>query len=191
MKDIPIEAHGLDGIMPPRYSPLLINTFDAVSQLNSLKLVSSPSIVIPKRRGYPPSHGRGSFHQSRMASPAANSRKSGISRCAPALCPASHAGGHPFVAEFHDDVPEIETGFYYHGRSGRRNARRAAQEDHPICGGEARRGLYTFQSGCQCIGRYAHFRPGAGGLHQDLGFIGRGGIVLCAVLREGEYPFLV
>ena len=48
VKDIPIGAHGLDDVMPPRYSPLLINTFDAMSRLASLKSASSLSIVIPE-----------------------------------------------------------------------------------------------------------------------------------------------
>ena len=48
VKDIPIGAYGLDGVMPPRYSPLLINTFDAMSRLTSLKSISSVSTVVPE-----------------------------------------------------------------------------------------------------------------------------------------------
>ena len=48
VKDIPIGAYGLDDVMPPRYSPLLINTFDAVSQLTSLKSIVSLSIIVPE-----------------------------------------------------------------------------------------------------------------------------------------------
>ena len=48
VKDIPIGAYGLDDVMPPRYSPLLINTFDAMSRLTSLKSISSLSIVVPE-----------------------------------------------------------------------------------------------------------------------------------------------
>ena len=45
-KNIPLGVYGLDDVMPPRYSPLLINTFDAIPQLTSLKSISSLSIVI-------------------------------------------------------------------------------------------------------------------------------------------------
>jgi len=45
VKDIPVGAHGLD---EPRYSPLLANTFDAMSCLAALKSVSSLSIIIPE-----------------------------------------------------------------------------------------------------------------------------------------------
>ena len=48
VKDIPVGAHGLDDVMPPRYSPLLINAFDAMSRLAALKSVSSLSIIIPE-----------------------------------------------------------------------------------------------------------------------------------------------
>jgi len=48
VKDIPAGAHGLDDVMPPRYSPLLINAFDAMSHLDALKTVSSLSIIIPE-----------------------------------------------------------------------------------------------------------------------------------------------
>ena len=47
VKDIPVGAHGLDDVMPPRYSPLLINTFDAMANLAALKSTSSLSIIIP------------------------------------------------------------------------------------------------------------------------------------------------
>ena len=47
VKDIPIGAYGLDDMLP-QYSPLLINTFGAMSRLTSLKSISSLSIVIPK-----------------------------------------------------------------------------------------------------------------------------------------------
>ena len=43
VKDIP---GGLDDVIPPRYSPLLINTFDAVSSFAALKSASSLSIII-------------------------------------------------------------------------------------------------------------------------------------------------
>jgi len=48
VKDIPAGAHGLDDVMPPRYSPLLINAFDAMSRLPALNSVRSLSIIIPK-----------------------------------------------------------------------------------------------------------------------------------------------
>ena len=48
VKDIPVGVHGLDDVMPPRYSPLLINTFGAMSRLAALKSVSSFSIIIPE-----------------------------------------------------------------------------------------------------------------------------------------------
>lgn len=48
VKDIPVGAHGLDDVMPPRYSPLLINTFDAMSHLAALKSASSLSVIIPE-----------------------------------------------------------------------------------------------------------------------------------------------
>lgn len=48
VKDIPVGVHGLDDVMPPRYSPLLTNTFDAISCLTALKSVSSFSIIIPE-----------------------------------------------------------------------------------------------------------------------------------------------
>lgn len=48
VEDIPISAHGLNYVMPPPYSPLLINTFDAVSRLAILKSTSSLSIIIPE-----------------------------------------------------------------------------------------------------------------------------------------------
>ena len=48
VKDIPGGAHGLDDVMPPRYSPLLINTFDTMSRLAVLKSTSSLSIIIPE-----------------------------------------------------------------------------------------------------------------------------------------------
>ena len=48
VKDISIGAYGLDDAMPPRYSPLLINTFHAMSRLTSLKSISSLSIVVPE-----------------------------------------------------------------------------------------------------------------------------------------------
>ena len=48
VKDIPVGAHGLDDVMPPRYSPLLINAFDAMSRLALVKSVPSLSIIIPE-----------------------------------------------------------------------------------------------------------------------------------------------
>ena len=49
VEDITAGAHGPDDIMPPRYSPLLINTFGAMSDyLAALKSVSSLSIIIPE-----------------------------------------------------------------------------------------------------------------------------------------------
>ncbi|KAF9647724.1 hypothetical protein BDM02DRAFT_3129556 [Thelephora ganbajun] len=48
VKDIPVGAHGLDDVMPPRYSPLLINTFGAMSCLATRKSISSLSIIIPE-----------------------------------------------------------------------------------------------------------------------------------------------
>ena len=48
VKDIPVGAHGLDDVMPPRYSPLLINAFDATSRLTAIKSVQSLSIIIPE-----------------------------------------------------------------------------------------------------------------------------------------------
>ena len=48
VKDIPVGAHGLDDVMPPRYSPLLINVFDAMSRLATLRSVSSLLIIIPE-----------------------------------------------------------------------------------------------------------------------------------------------
>ena len=48
VKDIPVGVHGLDDVMPPRYSPLLINTFGAMSCLAALKSVTSLSITIPE-----------------------------------------------------------------------------------------------------------------------------------------------
>ena len=48
VKDVPVWAHGLDDVMPPRYSPLLINTFDAMSRLTALKSATSLSIIIPE-----------------------------------------------------------------------------------------------------------------------------------------------
>lgn len=47
-KDIPTGAHGLDGVMPPPYSSLLTNAFDAMSRLAALKSASSLSVVIPE-----------------------------------------------------------------------------------------------------------------------------------------------
>ena len=40
VKGVPIGAYGLDDVVPPRYSPLLINTFNAISQLASLMQVA-------------------------------------------------------------------------------------------------------------------------------------------------------
>ena len=48
VKDISIGAYGLDGVVPPRYSPLLINTFDSMSQLTPLNQISFLSIVVPE-----------------------------------------------------------------------------------------------------------------------------------------------
>ena len=48
VKDVPVGAHGLDDVIPPRYSPLLINTFDAMSCLAALKSATSLSIIIPE-----------------------------------------------------------------------------------------------------------------------------------------------
>lgn len=48
VKDIPKGAHGLDDVMPPPYYPLLINTFDAISRLASLKSTSSLAVIIPE-----------------------------------------------------------------------------------------------------------------------------------------------
>ena len=48
VKDIPVGAHGLDDVMPPRYSPLLITTFYAISSLAALGSASSLSIIIPE-----------------------------------------------------------------------------------------------------------------------------------------------
>ena len=48
VRDIPIGAYVLGGVVPPRYSSLSINTFDAISQLISLKSISSLSIVLHK-----------------------------------------------------------------------------------------------------------------------------------------------
>ena len=45
VKDIP---GGLDDVIPPRYSPLLIDTFDAMSRLAALKSTSSLSIIVPE-----------------------------------------------------------------------------------------------------------------------------------------------
>ena len=47
VKDIPIEAYGLNDVMPPRYSPLLISAFDVMSQLTSLNPISFLLIVVP------------------------------------------------------------------------------------------------------------------------------------------------
>jgi len=41
-------AHGLDEVMPPPYSSLLIDAFDAMSCLAALKSASSLSVVIPE-----------------------------------------------------------------------------------------------------------------------------------------------
>lgn len=46
--DIPVGIHGLDEVMPPPYSPLLINTFDAMSRLATLKSASSLSVIVPE-----------------------------------------------------------------------------------------------------------------------------------------------
>ena len=48
VKDIPMGAHGLDDVIPQRYSPLLINTFNAMPYLATLKSVTSLSIIIPE-----------------------------------------------------------------------------------------------------------------------------------------------
>jgi hypothetical protein len=48
VEDIPVGVHGLDDVMPPRYSPLLINTFGAISCLAALKSASSLSVIIPE-----------------------------------------------------------------------------------------------------------------------------------------------
>ena len=48
VKDILIGACGLDGVVPPRYSPLLINTFDSMSQPTSLNQIPFLSIVVPE-----------------------------------------------------------------------------------------------------------------------------------------------
>ena len=41
-------AHGLDEVMPPPYSSLLIDAFDAISRLPALKSASSLSVIIPE-----------------------------------------------------------------------------------------------------------------------------------------------
>ena len=111
VEDIPIGEYGLDDVMQPQYSPLLINAFDAMSQLTASKL--SPPFDPRPRSGveHSPLHGRQSFHQPRMASPAAKSRQSGVSCRIPPVCPVSYAGAHPFVVGLHDGVPEIEVRF--------------------------------------------------------------------------------
>ena len=79
------------------------------------------------------------------------------------------------------NVKDIPMGAYGRG------ARQAPQGDHQTCGGEVRRQFCTIQSGCLCLRCYAYPRPCAGGLHRDLGSIGRGGLVFRAVLREGRW----
>ena len=119
VKDNPHRAHGLDDVMPPRYSPLLINTFDTMPRLASLKLASSLSIVIPEDARSTLLYCRRRLYQPRMASPAAKPRKSSVYLYAPPLCPAFHPGGHHFVIEFHDDVPEVEECCRHHRHSSR------------------------------------------------------------------------
>ena len=48
VKDIPVSQHGLEGDIPQRYSPLLINAFDTISRFTALKSTSSLSIIIPE-----------------------------------------------------------------------------------------------------------------------------------------------
>jgi hypothetical protein len=48
VKDIPGSAHGLDDVGPPPYALLLINAFDSISRLATLKSTSSLSIIIPE-----------------------------------------------------------------------------------------------------------------------------------------------
>lgn len=45
VKDVP---GGLEDVIPPRYSPLLIDTFDAMSRLAALRSTSSLSIIVPE-----------------------------------------------------------------------------------------------------------------------------------------------
>ena len=118
VKDIPIGAYGLDDVMPPRYSALLINTSDSMFQLTSLESISSLSIVVHEEAQSI------LFYTAVEGSPAQN----GAACCKTSktrrlwlylsLRPASHVGGHPFFVDFHDDVPEIEAIFRHHGHSG-------------------------------------------------------------------------
>ena len=48
IKDVPVGTPWLDDVIPPPYSPLLINAFDAMSRFTSLKSTSSLSVIIPE-----------------------------------------------------------------------------------------------------------------------------------------------
>ena len=48
VKDIPMGAYELGGVIPPRYSTLLINPFDVMSQFTPLNPIFFLSIVVPE-----------------------------------------------------------------------------------------------------------------------------------------------